>query len=125
MADPTTAFFERLAAQARSPLLRNQSGTLRFDLTDGDLEECWHVTIKKGELSVSREDRAADCMVHAEKALFDGMVAGEVNATAATLRDALTMEGNAGLFLFFQRLFPGPAGAESDKPQAGYAKRRP
>ena len=124
MADLTTAFFERLAAQGRSPLLRSESGTLRFDLADGDLEECWFVTIEKGEVSVSREDRAADCVVRAEKALFDGMVAGDVNATAATLRDALTMEGKAGLFLFFQRLFPGPAGAEGHKPQAGYAKRR-
>jgi putative sterol carrier protein len=124
VADLTTAFFGRLAAQERSPLLRSESGTLRFDLTDGDLEECWFVTIKKGEISVSREHRAADCMVHTDKALFDGMVTGEVNASAATLRDALTMEGNAGLFLFFQRLFPGPPGAQSDKPQAGYAKRR-
>jgi|SRR5450756_2168592 putative sterol carrier protein len=124
MDDLTTAFFERLTAQGRSPLLLSESGTLRFDLVDGDLEEFWYVTIKKGDVSVSREDRAADCMVRAEKTLFNGMVTGKVNATAAALRDALTMEGNAGLFLVFQRLFPGPAGAESDKPQAGYAKRR-
>ena len=124
MDDLTTAFFERLTAQGRSPLLLSESGTLRFDLVDGDLEEFWYVTIKKGDVSVSREDRAADCKVRAEKTLFNGMVTGKVNATAAALRDALTMEGNAGLFLVFQRLFPGPAGAESDKPQAGYAKRR-
>ncbi|HEY5388506.1 MAG TPA: SCP2 sterol-binding domain-containing protein [Thermoleophilia bacterium] len=124
MDDLTTAFFERLTAQGRSPLLLSESGTLRFDLVDGDLEEFWYVTIKKGDVSVSREDRAADCMVRAEKTLFNGMVTGKVNATAAALRDALTMEGNAGLFLVFQRLFPGPVGAESDKPQAGYAKRR-
>ena len=124
MDDLTTAFFERLTAQGRSPLLRSESGTLRFNLVDGDFEECWYVTIKKGDVSVSREDRAADCMVRAKKTLFNGMVAGEVNATAATLRDALAIKGNVGLFLMFQRLFPGPAGAESVKPQAGYAKRR-
>ena len=125
MVDLTTAFFERLVVQGRSPLLRSESGTLRFDLKDGDSKEFWSVTIKKGAVSLSREDGPADCIVHAEKALFDGMVAGKVNATAATLRDALTIEGDAGLFLFFQRLFPGPTGAETDKPQAGYAKRRP
>jgi putative sterol carrier protein len=123
MADPAAAFFERLAAQGRSPLLHSDSGTLRIDLVDGDRKECWHVTVKKGEIAVSREDRAADCIVRAEKVLFDGMVAGKVNATAAALRDALSVQGKAGLFLSFQRLFPGPAGVEGDKPLAGYARR--
>ncbi len=50
MDDLTTAFFERLTAQGRSPLLLSESGTLRFDLVDGDLEEFWYVTIKKGDV---------------------------------------------------------------------------
>src|ERR1039457_1487532 len=104
MDDPTTVFFERLRAQGRSPLLQSVAGTLRFNLVHGDLEESWYVTIKKGEVSVSRADRAADCMGRAEKTLFNGMVAGEVNATAATLRGALAVKGNVGLFLMFQRL---------------------
>jgi putative sterol carrier protein len=126
MADPTREFFAGLAAQGHTPLLQSESGTLRFDLQEGKRTQRWYVTVKKGDVAVSRKGAAADCVIHAEKALFDGIAAGKVNATAAALRDAVTMDGKVGLFLFFQRLFPGPSGEQrDDRPVAGYAKRRP
>jgi putative sterol carrier protein len=126
MADPTKDFFEWLAMQGHSPLLQSESGTLRFDLHQGKRTQRWYVTVKKGDVAVSRSGAAADCVIHAEKALFDGIAAGQVNATAATLRDAITTDGKVGMFLFFQRLFPGPPGVqEADRLVAGYARRRP
>lgn len=110
----TEAFFEGLAERGHEPLLRSASGTLRVDLDDGGGVEHWYVTIKKGDVIVSHRNVKADAVVHTDKALFHGMVTGEVNATAAALRGVLFPEGDMGhmgLFILFQRLFPGPPGS--------------
>jgi putative sterol carrier protein len=60
---------------------------------------------------VSHQDAEADAVVWTAKALFGGMIAGTVNAMAATLRGALVPQGNLALVVSFQRLFPGPAGS--------------
>jgi putative sterol carrier protein len=109
MADTVGEFFRGLAERGREPLLQNVSGTLRFDLADGQRVEHWYLTITNGDVAVSRRDAKADAIVRAAKALFGGMIAGKVNAMAATLRGALVPQGNLALVVAFQRLFPGPA----------------
>jgi putative sterol carrier protein len=115
-ADPVGEFFRRLAERGREPLLQNVSGTLRFDLVDGEDAEHWHLTIKNGDIAVSREAAEADAVVRTARALFEGMTAGRVNAMAAVLRGALVPRGNLALVVSFQRLFPGPAASRA---QAG------
>jgi putative sterol carrier protein len=109
--DPVGEFFRGLAARGREPLLQNVSGTLRFDLIDGQRVEHWYLTIKDGDVAVSRSDAEADAVVRAAKDLFEGMTAGRVNAMASALRGALVPRGNLALVVSFQRLFPGPAGS--------------
>ena len=58
----------------------------------------------------------------AEKATFDAIASGKMNAMAALLRGALTAEGKIILLTALQRLFPGSS-ETPDKPQAGYARR--
>jgi putative sterol carrier protein len=107
-ADTTTEFFESLGRRAHEPLLEQTVGTLRFDLArKGDVDH-WFVAIDKGDLAVSHQRRRADCTVRAPKQLFGRVASGEVNATAAVLRGALEVEGDAELLTLFQRLFPGP-----------------
>jgi putative sterol carrier protein len=84
------------------------SGTLRLELTNGK-RIAWLVTIKKGDLTVSRGKSEADCVARAQKKIFDGIVMGKVNAMAAVLRGSLTVEGDPELLVVFQRLFPGPS----------------
>ena len=108
-ADTVGEFFRGLAERRREPLLQNVSGTLRFDLVDGERVEHWYLTIKNGDVAVSHEDAEADAIVRTGKALFAGMTAGKVNAMAAALRGALVPQGNLALIVSFQRLFPGPA----------------
>jgi len=110
-ADTVGEFFCGLAERGREPLLRNVSGTLRFDLADGQRVEHWYLTITNGDVAVSHQDAEADAIVRTAKALFGGMIAGKVNAMAATLRGALVPQGNLALVVAFQRLFPGPAGS--------------
>ena len=111
--DPAGEFFRGLADRGREPLLRNVSGTLRFDLVDGDRVEHWYLTIKNGDISVSHQDAEADAVVRTGKMLFEGITAGRVNAMAAALRGALVPRGNLALVVSFQRLFPGPAASRA------------
>ena len=112
--DPVSEFFRGLAERGREPLLANVSGTLRFDLVNGQRVEHWHLAIRNGDVAVSRSDAEADAVVRTSKVLFEGMIAGKVNAMAAALRGALVPRGNLALVVSFQRLFPGPgSGARS------------
>ena len=109
MADATTEFFGALAARRHEPVLAKATGTVRVDLTDGGRRTGgWLVAIEKGDVEVSRRRGAADCVIRAEKGVFDGIVSGRVNAIAAVLRGAVEAEGDVRLLVLFQRLFPGP-----------------
>ena len=107
-ADPTSAFFEALAARGHEPLLSRSSGTVRFELTEGRRVEYWYVTVKKGDITVSREQGDAETVVRTTRALFDDMATGKQNAMAALLRGALAADGNLGLVIQIERLFPDP-----------------
>ena len=106
MADETATFFEELGRRGHEPLLAKATGTVRFDLVDKGRTGRWKVAIKKGDLSVSRTNGQADCVVRADKSVFDGLVRGEVNAMAAVLRGTIGVEGDPELIVLFQRLFP-------------------
>jgi putative sterol carrier protein len=107
--DPVSEFFRGLAERGREPLLQNASGTLRFDLVDGERVEHWYLTIENGDVAVSHKDAEADAVVRTARVLFEGITAGRVNAMAAALRGSLVPRGNLALVVLFQRLFPGPA----------------
>jgi len=105
---PTAAFFDDLAQRGREPLLKNASGTLRFDLHDGAQVEHWTVRMDEGDVDVSRSRAKADAVVRLDKSVFDAMVTGRVNAMACALRGELVPEGDLSLVILFQRVFPGP-----------------
>ena len=111
MADATAALFDELARRGRVPLLSHAVGTLRFELVSDSGVEAWCVGLDHGDVSVSQDGGTADCVVRGDKALFDGIAAGEVNAMAALLRGALTFEGDPELLVRLQRVFPPPPGS--------------
>ncbi len=74
----------------------------------GKRVEHWFVSLKKGDVTVSQKDTRANAIVRLDRALFDRMVTGRANAMAATLRGVIVPEGDLGLVISFQRLFPGP-----------------
>jgi putative sterol carrier protein len=122
--DSTAGFFEALGAIGHSPLLSKASGTIRFDLTQGKKTERWLVTIKRGDVSVSRRNLKADCVIRCDKALFHRLAEGEENAMAALLRGAIELEGDPGLVVLVQRLLPGPRSSRDKRRAAGYARRQ-
>jgi putative sterol carrier protein len=108
MTDATTEFFDELEARGHEPGLEKMTGTLRFDLVNGNRMARWLVAIDKGDITVSHKNRKADCTVRAERAVFDGIASGKVNAFAAVLRGAVDVEGRPEFLVLFQRLFPAP-----------------
>lgn len=107
--DATTEFFEKLGTRGHEPLLEKATGKLRFELANGKKKSRWFVTIKKGDVTVSRANAKADCVARMDGALFEQIVTGKENATAALLRGLVGVEGKSQLLVLFQRLFPGPA----------------
>jgi putative sterol carrier protein len=122
MADPTGQFFTGLAEQ-HEPLPRAVTGLVRIDLRDGDRTEHWYVQITKGDVMVSREGAEADCILAADKATFDAIVSGQMNAMVAVLRNLLDAQGKVILLTALQRLFPGRSDA-AEQLAAGHARRQ-
>jgi putative sterol carrier protein len=112
MTDPSAEFFKELQQQGHMPLLKKVSGTLRFEVVNGKHSTRWFITIKRGDVTVSRQGGKADCIVKGDRSVIDGIWTGAVNPMAAVLRGEISVEGDTELLVLFQRLLPGP-GASS------------
>lgn len=111
MTDPTAAFFDELAGRGHEPLLRKAKGSARFDIVERRKTLRWLVTFDKGDIKVSRRNVSADCVIRADKALFDQVASGKQNAVAAVLRGDLGVQGDWRMLVRIQRLFPSSASA--------------
>jgi putative sterol carrier protein len=109
--DPTAQFFAELGQREHEPLLSKTRSSVRFDLVEGKRVQRWLLTIDKGALVVSNENAAADCVIRADKTLFDKIVTGRQNAVAAVLRGDLGVSGDWRFLVLLQRLFPSPPSA--------------
>lgn len=105
--DPTAAFFAELAARGHEPLLRKASGRTQFEVKDGRRTQRWLVAVDRGDLTVTPGAGTAQCVVRADKQLFDRLASGKLNAVAAVLRGELEVDGDWRLLVLVQRLFPG------------------
>lgn len=118
MGTPTEEFFADLSRRRRDERLVGTTGTVRVDLRNGRRTDHWLITLDDGEAEVGRANAPADCVVYADQDFFDEMVTGRVNAMAAVLRGALTVEGRPDLAIQLQRIFPGPPDAVGPKQPA-------
>jgi len=122
--DAVAEFFDGLAARGHEPLLEKTTANLRFDVVDGKRTERWFLVVKKGDLTVSRRNVAADCVIRAERPLLERVFSGNANPVAAFLRGELFVVGRPELILLFQRLLPRSGDARTRGIQAGYARRQ-
>ena len=125
MADPTAAFFAELGSRGHEPMLEKVTGRVRFDLTQSGRTDHWLVAITKGDIAVSEKNVDADCVVRASREVFDSIARGEANTMAAYLRGTMSVEGDPGLAVLFQRLFPGPSGSQDQQRSAAGQRRQP
>jgi len=122
-ADATTEFFGELGKREHEPSLERVTATFRFDLVDGAKTNRWFLAVTKGDLAVSRQNRKTDCVLRADKGLFDRLASGEQNAMAAALRGELVLEGDMTQLVQAQRLFPGPAPSGKSRRAAASGRR--
>jgi putative sterol carrier protein len=122
--DAATAFFEDLGSQGYDPLLRSVSGAVRFELVSGKTTERWLVTIRKGELTVSHRNIAADAVIRLSRALFGRVASGQTNIFPAVLRGEVVLEGDYRLMAAIRRLFRARLAARQPQKAAGYARRQ-
>jgi ubiquinone biosynthesis protein UbiJ len=121
-ADPVGSFLASLEGRPEVRLLRHAAGTLRIEVVADPQVEPWLVTVGDGRVAVSRSHGEADAVLRGEQATLERLVTGEANAMAAVLRGAVEVEGDLGLVILFQRLFPGP---EREDPSPRPASRGP
>jgi hypothetical protein len=116
--DPISDFFASLAEPGHLATFEHEAATLRFDVSDAadrpsraDAEH-WHVTVHDGDVTVIRQQLAADATVHIARPYLEQIVTGRLNAQAAFLRGLLTCEGSVAALIMFQRCLPGPPGSK-------------
>ncbi|HKB20631.1 MAG TPA: SCP2 sterol-binding domain-containing protein [Gaiellaceae bacterium] len=124
MTEPASELFARLGAAGHVPVLKQASGTMLFELVGGKQAERWRITVDKGDVRVAHGNGPADCVLRADRKLFDGLTTGKVNAFAAVLRGAVTIEGDPRLLVLFQRLLPGPSSSKRAAPRPAEKERR-
>jgi SCP-2 sterol transfer family len=111
--DPISTFFAELGKAGHVPTFERNSATLRFDVEDdgGRIGERWHVTVRGGDVAISRRNASADAVVRIPRLYLEALVTGRINATAAYLRGLLTCAGSTAVLIMFQRCLPGPPGS--------------
>jgi ubiquinone biosynthesis protein UbiJ len=100
-------FFAELARRKHEPRLRTATGTVKIELVWPERTERWFVTVDRGEITVSRRNRAADCRVRVDAPVFEKILTEEMHPLAALLRGQVTVDGDLELLLLLQRLLPG------------------
>jgi len=108
MTDTISEFLEDLGRRGKEPLLHRVRGKLRLEIADGKRTDRWLVAVDRGDVAVSHQGGAADCVVVGPKDLLDRLASGRANAMAALLRGELAIAGDFNMLVLFQRIFPGP-----------------
>ena len=111
MSDSAASFFGELGRRGHERLLKEATGTIRFDLEHDHEVDSWFLAITQGDLRVSREPREAQCVMRGSTALFDRLVTGQTHIYSAWVRNELRVEGDVRLARLFQRVLPGPPSA--------------
>lgn len=119
MSDPIQEFFDDINEQGFDARLGRVRGTIRFEVHDQRRAEQWLVSLDRGAIHVSHDEGPADCVVRTDRATLDGIVAGQINPTAALVRGVMAATGDIDVLLHLQRLFPArPDGQVRNVPAA-------
>jgi hypothetical protein len=113
MVDATEAFFAELNERGHEPMLRRTTAAIRIDLAGPSGTDRWMISIRRGDVAVSRQDGSgatapADLILATDRDVFNGLAAGRLNPMTATLRGLIAFEGDPALLVRLQRVFPAP-----------------
>ncbi len=94
MADATAEFFDALAERGHEPLLERRRARCGSTSETGRRRSAGSSPSSRATSRSRARIARADCVVSADKALFDGIASGKTNAMAALLRGAMSVEGD-------------------------------
>jgi hypothetical protein len=124
MSDATEDFFDELGRRGHQRLLTKTTGTIRFDVTNDHGVDHWFVSISKGEVRVSKEERDADTLIRTDHEFFGRMARGEARPLPAWLRNDIISEGEFRFVVLLERLFPPMPGAAHPRTFARARRQR-
>jgi len=112
--DAVEQFFTEVKGREYEPTLRRISGTVRYELTNGNGKgspsgngaDTWMISIDTGDLSVAPRTGKADTIVRTDRKLFERIVTGRAAAMSSMLRGLVFIEGDPELAVLSSRLFP-------------------
>ena len=100
----TQEFFDGLAAQADTTQTAGMNNAYAFDIEGAGQ---WTVRVTEGAVAVVQGiDGDADCTISTSQEVFERIVAGEQNPTAAYMTGKLKLKGDMGAAMKLQKLFP-------------------
>jgi len=116
-------FLDGLGDGGHQPLLERVRATVRFDITGGGRTEHRLARIDHGDIRVSAENEPADCVMGADREVFDAIVGGRTSTMAALLRGQMTVDGDPELLVLTQRIFPGPPAGSPESSTVAAGRR--
>ena len=100
----TQEFFDGLPAQADTSQTAGMNNAYAFDIEGAGQ---WTVRVTEGSVAVvPGMDDDADCTISTSQEVFERIVAGEQNPTAAYMTGKLKLKGDMGAAMKLQKLFP-------------------
>ena len=102
MAESVREFFEGLASRADSSKTAGMSNSYVFDIEGAGQ---WTVKVEDGSIHVVDGIDEADVTISASQEVFQKIVAGEQNPTAAYMSGKLKVKGDMGAAMKLQKLF--------------------
>ena len=115
MTEAIDTFFASLPVLAKRMLPGPTGGVLRVDLVEPGRTEHWYLTLAPRSVTVAREGDHEDAVFATNPQLFDRLVRGEAQVTAAVFRNEASYAGSGVLILAFRRFFPDPPGTRDPR----------
>jgi putative sterol carrier protein len=103
MAESVQEFFDTLPERADTTKTEGMNHSYAFDI-DGAGQ--WTVRVADGRVTVNQGAEDADVTISAPQDVFQKIVAGEQNPTAAYMTGKLKLKGDMGAAMKLQKLFP-------------------
>jgi putative sterol carrier protein len=97
-------FFETLPSRADASKTAGMNNSYAFDIEGAGQ---WTVKVEGGSVSVADGlDDSADATISTSQEVFEEIIAGERNPTAAYMTGKLKLKGDMGAAMKLQNLFP-------------------
>ena len=95
-------FFEKLPSRVVPEKTAGMNNSYVFAI---DGAGTWTVRVAEGAVTVDEGDTGGDCTISTSAEVFDKIVAGQQNPTAAYMTGKLKIKGDMGAAMKLQKLF--------------------